>query len=325
MIQRLYPIKHRLHWLESLQIRTQNSSYLWPQELNIFEYAPQLRSFYLDHGIPHNMVKVPWNQLTELHARFEDLNGCLSALQLVPNLVKCAIICTSGWADSVSHTIPILRFPHLLFFYVSVSVDQPNQIFSHVQFPILHDIHVKYPADSNGQWLIRQPFISLLSHTSHTLRNLTVDCLSCTAQSTQIAHCLRSTPSLIQLTLHGSNGWLTAGLLLPLTCQSISIAAETYLLPRLEVLEMDDDTIIDSCIFADMIESRWRIVEGGRRATRLRSARLTLFDFEDDILDGETLEKLRRLRDQGIDIQIIGGRHHKRLNLLRPDQILDAI
>lgn len=303
IIQRLHSIKYRLPWLESLRIRTQISSYPWSEKLDIFEYAPRLHILYLDHGVPHSVFKIPWNQLTELHARFEDVDGCLSALQLTPNLMKCVIYCKSwGTASALSHHVPVVQLPYLLFFFVSVV--QSDMLFSHVQLPNLYDLHVEYPDNIDDPLLSVRPFLSLLPYSSHALRNLTIDGLSYSQNSAQIVHCLRSTPSLIQLTLLGADGWLTVDLLLPLTCQGTP-TAESCLVPRLEMLELSDSTTTDICAFADMIESRWQILENEHKTACLRTVRLTLYDVKVNIIDVQSSGRLHKFRNEGMDIRVI--------------------
>jgi len=132
-----------------------------------------------------------------------------------------------------------------------------------------------------------------------------VDSLCNSESSAQLVHCLRATPSLVQLSLYGSGGWLTADLLGPLTLQSPwSAGAEARLVPVLEVLEVSDDTIVEARLFADMIESRWQMAGDGSGVAGLRSVRVKLIELGDSV-GGEILKKLLRLREEGMAIQII--------------------
>src|SRR6202044_593447 len=121
MIYRLYPVRHRVPWLESLRFDRQCTRGLWAKKLNVFEYAPRLRRLYISLGISYKVLKIPWTQLTELEGSFKNVTECLETLQLVPNLVTCKLHCDSWFrsADFIpSHPIPVLKFPHLLSLHI---------------------------------------------------------------------------------------------------------------------------------------------------------------------------------------------------------------
>ena len=296
MMSYLDPVRHRLPWLESLRICDQDSSE-WPQKLDLFEHAPRLRSIRLPSGLSHPMLKVPWHQLTELHASFATLTKCLETLRLAPNLVKCTMDC---WDYPIqSHDI-VLRFPHMRSFHV-FAPSCPMEIFRHVELPILHDIYVVYRREqyASGSWLSQQPFLSLLSHSSHTLRILKVKGLY-RQDSVHVEHCLRATPSLIKLSLRGSKMWLDSNLLRLLTRHS-SPDANALLVPDLEVLVIGDESI-DPHLCAVMIQSRRQMADNtcGARLQRIRvelrwTANWPLY----------SLESLRKCREEGMDISII--------------------
>jgi hypothetical protein len=111
------------------------------------------------------------------------------------------------------------------------------------------------------KWFARQPFMSLLSCSSHTLRKLVIDLLDEFEDSVHIAHCLRATPSLESLCLRGPGLWVTADFLRLLTRQ----ADIEELVPNLEDLEIHDRHI--PCDHStSMIESRWRVGEDDNEA-----------------------------------------------------------
>ncbi|KIM80137.1 hypothetical protein PILCRDRAFT_822651 [Piloderma croceum F 1598] len=311
MMPCLGPIKHRLPWLESLRIQ-------WPTQFhsrNIFEVAPRLRNLFLGPNILHTMLQVPWHQVKDLHAHVMTVTECLEMLQLVPNLVKCTIQASSMLkAPIFLDNIPILTFPHLRFFHILQL--HPDEIFNYIKLPIIHTLHVSYYdkwPGRNGKWFSRQPFMSLLSCSSHTLRKLVVDHLDESEDSARISHCLRATPSLEELCLRGPGAWVTADFLSLLIRQ----ASIKVLVPGLEVLEISSRSI--PCYHsASMIESRWRVGEDddgtGARLKRLLFEMPCAMAYE-WLVDTEILNRLRKCRQEGMVISIIEdpGRYQRDL------------
>jgi F-box-like len=254
-IPRLQSIRHRLPSLESLSIQNPKESRFWSHEFSIFEFAPRLSKLSLGPGIFHARLKIPWHQLTELTAHIKNITECLEILQLVPNLVKCIVynVSSTSEASIPLQNTPTLTFPRLRSFSVLHSVS-PDEIFKHLQLPIIHALHVAYNDERKSskdlRWFSQQPFLSLLS-SSHTLRKLEIDCLRVHEDSVHVVCCLRAAPSLEELCLRGSGGWITADLLRLLTRQE-NIDA---LVPALEVVEIRDHSI-PSYDCMSMIESR---------------------------------------------------------------------
>jgi hypothetical protein len=296
MMSYLVPIRHRLPRLESLRICEQDSSE-WRRELDLFEYAPQLRILHLPSDLSHSMLKVPWHQLTELHASFANITKCLETLQLVPNLVKCTVDCLDYSIQS--HDI-VIRFPHMRSLHV-LAPSSPMEIFRHVELPILHDLYVVYRREeyAPGSWLSQQPFLSLLSHSSHTLRILKVKGLY-SRDSAHVERCLRATPSLIELSLRGTKSWLEVDLLRLLIRRS-SANGNPLLVPDLEVLVIGDESI-DPRLCAELIESR-RLTTDNTCGARLQRIRVELRWTLNWWL--QILERLRKFREEGMDISII--------------------
>ena len=300
-------IRHRLPLLESLRICYQHSSERWHRELNLFDYAPRLRGLCIKGRIPYHMLKIPWHQLTELDAPFHSIAECFETLQLSLSLIKCTVDNSFGpsgdISDPESRTITI-QFPHMRFFKIT-SPDYSSDIFSCVKLPILHELHVAYQCNDFviPSWLPQQPFLSLLSHSSRTLRKLKLGSLYKYTDSAYIAHCLRSLPSLTELSLRGWRGWLTADLLGPLTRGPL-VNAGNYLVPNLEVLEIHDSAIDIYCS-ANMIESRWWFEDDIYGGARLTSVRFELQNIKSWLIEPGILRKLLKFRHGGMDIEII--------------------
>jgi hypothetical protein len=321
MLLRLYPVRHRLPWLESLRISRQDLRHHFPLALDIFDFAPRLQILRIDSHISLERLKVPWNQLTELDAHYTSVTACLSTLQLVPNLVKCRMHCDS-WVnptDSIlSHPMPILRFQHLQSLCIDM-VGNPVDLVDHLELTVLRDVHIIYDYGisqnfDEESWLSQQPFISFLSRSSHTLRSLVI--------TSELAHglprpiltkCLRATPSLVELKVGGVHGWFTADTLDQLTCQTASVEVRNYLVPELEVLEIGESSI-NPQLLADMIESRWRVAESDGTVARLQNVRFELEQPVEEVdgiirnptrFDAETLDRLRSYQHEGMNISVV--------------------
>jgi hypothetical protein len=321
MLLRLYSVRHRLPWLESLHISKQDIRFHLPLALDIFDFAPRLRILRIDSRILLGKLKVPWNQLTELDAHYTSVTACLSILQLVPNLIKCKMHCDS-WVnptDSIlSHPMPILRFQHLQSLCID-TIGNPGVLVDHLELTVLRDVHIIYDYSirqnsDEESWLSQQPFISFLSRSSHTLRSLVITNELAHGQPRPIlTKCLQATPSLVELKVGGVNGWFTPDTLDQLTCRSASAELRTYLIPELEVLEIGESSI-NPQLFTDMIESRWRMAESNGTIARLQNVRFELgqpVEEDDGIIcnpikfDAETLDRLRNYQHEGMNISIV--------------------
>jgi hypothetical protein len=158
--------------------------------------------------------------------------------------------------------------------------------------------------------------MTLLSCSPHTLRKLVIYRLDEHEDSAHIAHCLQAAPSLEELYLRGSGGWVTADLLRLLTRQ----ANIEVLVPALEVLEINDYSI--PCYHSmDMIESRWRVLEDDDDArARLKRLRFEMSQAEEWLVDAEILNRLRKCRQEGMDISILEvDSYYQSRDLLDPD------
>ena len=307
-IPRLRSIRHRLPSLESLSIQNPQESRFWSHEFSIFEFAPRLSKLSLGPGIFHDArFKIPWHQLTELTAHIKNITECLEILQLVPNLIKCIVYNASSTSEA---SIPlqntsIVTFPRLRSFSVLHSV-RPDEIFKHIQLPIIHALHVAYnderKSGEDSKWFSQQPFIAPLS-SSHTLRRLEIDCLRVCEDSAYIVRCLRAVPSLKELCLRGSGGWITNDLLRLLTHQ----ANIDVLVPALEVVEIRDDSI-PSFECMSMIESR-RVTVG----SYLKRVHIEMVMTEDWLVDAKILNRLRKCRQEGMVISIVNISKHQDL------------
>ena len=304
MLACLNSIKHRLPWLESIRIERTTGLH----ELDVFEVAPRLRSFFSGPGVNLTRLKLPWHQLMDLNAHMDTITECLNILQLMPNLVKCTLYYYNESSISEADTpsnMPIITFPHLRFF--SILRIHPDEIFQHLQLPVIHTLHVAYQDNwkrntrKSLKWFARQPFMSLLSCSSHTLRKLVIDHLDEVEDSVHIVHCLRATPLLEALCLRGSGNWVTDDFLRLLTRR----ANIEELIPNLEDLEIHGHYI--PCDHStSMIESRWRVgednIDGGARLKRLRFEMSAYSDTW--LVDAEILNRLRKCQQEGMVISI---------------------
>jgi hypothetical protein len=107
-----------------------------------------------------------------------------------------------------------------------------------------------------GLWLSQQPFLSLLSRCSHTLRKLVItDAHTLSGDIPDLGLVLRAIPLLAELVIQRAPGWLSADVLNRLTRHK---DAEVELAPCLKVLNIAKTYIsLPIPLFADMIMSRW--------------------------------------------------------------------
>jgi hypothetical protein len=274
-----------------------------------------LHTLSLDSCISRTRLKVPWSQLTELEAHVNSSTDCLNTLKFVPNLVKCTMHKSDKSGTVPPHNISDLTLSHLRFFCI-LSI-RPDIIFNHLHLPTIHALRIEYRDKwqrSNRRWYSRQPFVSLLSCSSHTLRKLEIeDGLGEYEDSTHIAHILRATPALEELHLRGqSEHWVTADLLHLLTRRPNT----DVLVPALEALEIRSFSIPCSPS-TSMIESRWWIAkEDGYGGARLKRLQFRMTVSEDWFVDAENLNRLRQCRQEGMVISIKDGYGYRQKDLL---------
>ena len=303
----LTSIRRNLPLLESLRIRSSTAF------VNIFEVAPHLHTLSLDSWTSRIRLKVPWSQLTELETEVSCSTDGLYTLKLMPNLVKCTMHKSNNSGSVLPHNITILTLSHLRFFCL-LSI-RPDNIFNHLHLPTISALRIRYQdkwQTSDTRWYSRQPFISLLS--SHTLRKLEIeDGLSKYEDSTHIAHFLQAMPALEELHLRGLDSrWVTADLLHLLTRR----ANTDVLVPALETLEISSE-FIPCGPSTSMIESRWRIAkEDGYGGARLKRLQFLMSVSNNWLVDVENLNRLRKCRQEGMVISIIGRYHCLRKDLL---------
>jgi hypothetical protein len=89
VMRALSPARHRLPKLQKLRIDLST-----PHVIDIFEHAPQLRSFYVPLVFASPMIKVPWEQLQYCHMG-GFVGDCLELLRLTPNLEECSVVMSS--------------------------------------------------------------------------------------------------------------------------------------------------------------------------------------------------------------------------------------
>jgi hypothetical protein len=295
MMPRLQSIRNRLPSLESLSIQNVKDSRSWSHEFSIFEFAPRLRRLSLGCGIFHARLTMASTDGVDCPHKKHYRMPRDSPTRTKP--VRCTVYNASSiLAASIPlQNTPIITFPQLCSFRILHSV-HPNEIFKHLQLPIIHALHVAYNDESNElKWFSQQPFVSLLTCSSHTLRKLEIDCLHVRDDSTHIVHCLRAASSLEELCLRGSGGWVTADLLHFLTRRE-NIDA---LVPALEAIEIRDHSIpCYDCM--SMIESR-RVTVGAY----LKRVHIEMVMTEDWLVDTEILNRLHKCRQEGMFISIV--------------------
>jgi hypothetical protein len=293
----------------------------WP-ELDAFECAPRLHNVGLDLSVSAQRLRIPWNQIQMLVFTVRDVTECLESLQMMSNhrllYLGCIGTGTRGLPRIVSRRFPTIRLPYLKILRIH-GVEQPNCLFDHLELPVLHTIYATDIRSSpvEGLWLSQQPFLSLLSRCSHTLRKLVIiDAHTLSGDILDLRLVLQAIPLLAELVVQRAPGWLSADVLNRLTRHK---DAEVELAPHLKVLDIAETYIsLPLPLFADMIISRWRVDKDRHHPVeRINSVRLQLCDPSDGDHQGyhpdpNVLKRLSNCRVEGMDIMVTYASCHIR-------------
>jgi hypothetical protein len=213
-----------------------------------------------------------------------------------------------GERHIVSRRFPTIRLPYLKNLEIR-DIQHPNSLFDHLELPVLYTIRALKirPSPAEGLWLSQQPFLSLLSRCSHTLRKLVItDAHTPSGDIPDLSLVLQAIPLLAELVIQRASGWLSADVLNRLTrCKD----AEVELAPRLKVLDIVETYIsLPLPLFADMIISRWRVDKDcPHPVEKINSVRLLLCDPPNGDHQGyhpdpNVLKRLSDCRVEGMDI-----------------------
>jgi hypothetical protein len=293
----LSPVKGALSSLESLVIQCDMPS--GPEACDIFEVAPRLfrvdmDMMDLDMDLDIGGIILPWTQLTDLSVgTYYSLDCCLAILSDCPNLVSCAF---GGVMDDIAETSrfrnSVLHHAHLRNLELKTCFNP--DFFDCLSTPKLRTFHItaRYPHPS-----MYIAITDFLPRSSCTIVTLKWD-----GFIHGLHHVIRFMPELEELQVtRAEEAQLACKLLLNLTLDASD--GNSCLCPRLHTIHLYSAKGIDKYVFLRFITSRRSMHVSNQHVKPLGSVRLMMgIKFEES--DKVFLEKLKVLRDEGIDIVI---------------------
>jgi hypothetical protein len=327
VVDRLAAIKGSIPSLQILVIDFQYTSCTQP--INVFEDAPRLRCLEIGIAISPYWLTVPWAQLTRCRLASGTTTDCIELLSQSPNLVDCELSprWVDDWPDDILSHVDIL-IPQLQSLNInSGNFVDPANLFNRLSLPSLH----KFRYASHGQWINEWAdqinawdngaFVALLSRSSCPLQTLS---LGVKLSQEDLIECLQCTPFLNDLHLSDQGAsCVSTTSLSHLTNRDTGSGLATYLVPKLQKFSFDHYSTLDGPAFADMVQSRWGLEamtnhSGKAELTRLQTVSIN-FDLvvgeeeqgtPDLAFDPETIERLRKLRAEGLNISILMKGEH---------------
>ena len=320
VIDRLVAIKGSI---PSLQILAIDFQYTCTQPINAFEDAPRLRCLEVGITISPFWLTVPWAQLTRCRLDNVTTTECIELLSGCPNLVDCELSpqWVEDWPDFPDVDILVLQLQFLNI--NSGSFVDPANLFDHLSLPNLH----KFRYAPHGQWINEWAdpisawdngaFVALLSRSSSPLHTLI---LGVELSQEDLIECLQCTPCLNELHLSDQGAsCVSTTSLSHLTNRGTASRLAAYLVPKLQKFSFDHYSTLDGPAFADMVQSRWRleaVTDHLGEATRLKTVSINLVFSEEEqgtpdlAFDSKTIERLRKLRAEGLDISVLTKGEH---------------
>jgi F-box-like len=288
----LAPAKNHLPQLHKLYIDRELT-----QTLDIFEFAPQLRSVQLDLAIPSSMVTVPWGRIEYFDMGRRTVDECLELLRATPNLEKCVVRLTRSQPRDSHSPVQLLRLRSMIITGGSL------HLFDTLLLPKLQEISIDL---LNDRWIATQQLISLLSQCSLEALYLKLSHLPPEYDMIQI---LQTCSSLVRLDLLGRSP----------RCMTTSFLARfalrrdpenvmvKELVPMLQTFTVDySPTLFNISHFLDTIQSRVSSNDQGLASDHITSLqRVEIRDIRYGTLGKAILSRLRQLRETGLDIYVV--------------------
>jgi hypothetical protein len=285
----LVPAKNHLPQLHKLYIGGE----LKTQTLDIFEFAPQLRSVQLDLTIPSFMVKVPWGRIEYFDMGRRTVDECLELLRATPNLEKCVVRLTRSQPRDSHSPVQLLRLRSMII------TGESLHLFDTLLLPKLQEISIEI---LNNQWIATQQFISLLSQCS--LKMLCLK-LAHPPPDYDMIQILQLCSSLVRLDLQGrSPGCMTTSFLARFARRDPENLMVKELVPMLQTLTVDYiPAHFNISHFLDTIQSRVSSNDQGLASDHITIRRVEIRNIRGRTLDRVT-SRLRQLAGTGLDIYV---------------------
>ena len=266
------------------------------EALDIFEFAPQLRSVHLDFTLTPLMVKVPWSQIKYFDMGRCTVDECLESLRATPNLEKCVVrLIRSERRDSPS---PV----QLLCLRSMFITGEPYHLFDTLLLPKLQEISLEI---EDSRWIVTQQLISLLSRCS--LETLCLK-LAHPPPDYDMIRILQACSSLVRLDLRGrSPECMTTSFLARFAFrQDPENVMVKELVPVLQTLNVDyTPAYFDISRFIDTIQSRISSNDQGLASDDITTLqRVEIRNIRGRTLNQAILSRLRQLTETGLDIYV---------------------
>lgn len=286
-------VRNRLSHLQDLVYdQTQNdaSSLHSRGPITLFEKTPQLRYHRCRSKVHPWPFNLPWAQLTGFSAENISLQDCHDILSRAQNLVTFSV---STMRQSLTNSpLHPVHHPRIRSLCIAKHLNS-GTLLNYLTLPAL--LELRYTEVSV------KSLLDFLSRSTCSLQTLALGLSSIAVSSGHGAQILRLLPSLsqLQLTHHA-----TDRLLSDLSCASDS----EILVPKLHTIELTIGDGKKPCPrLANMIESRWRFSNAGSQSTQyqitpLKHVRISMKPNAINTFDSKTHIRLRRLRDEGLNI-----------------------
>ena len=278
----------------------------WTQPMNAFLLAPRFHRLYIGFPASSHMLRLPWSQLTELHVDELQFHECLEIIRQSQNLIHCDLGITS-WDNTESVPPPTSQIvlSQLRILVVSTS-SNVGDLFDHLLVPALLEIQLEQYGTQQTAWV--DQFVSLMHRSSCVIEMLHLECDRRIPDECLI-RCLQSTPSLITLELGGYKASsLGKRAMTQLALRTSS--REQPIVPKLRNLQLqyENNFTFDDGAFADMVASRRDSYAAGVDGwvSLLKTVHVSFF-HRSVAVNPESLRRLRKLRDEGLDIRLMNA------------------
>jgi F-box-like len=266
---------------------------------DVFETAPRLSHVELISGV--QWYPLPWVQLTDLSARLNSLDDCLTILSDCPNLVSCVFEGIMRGVDPSSRFRQnLLRHSHLRNLKLETHFNPPV-FFDCLATPELRTIHLV----DKSNYVFYEAIVNFLLRSSCTIVKLIWDMDVCSIRG--VDQVIRVMPELEELEVTRNCGEEFARQFLLNQTLDTNTHKSLCLCPRLHTIRLYSTTGFDIPVLLEFIRSRGMPLHmSSQCASPLRSISLrTRKTFEKELeIEKESLEQLQVFRDAGLDLFI---------------------
>ncbi|KAJ7280366.1 hypothetical protein C8J57DRAFT_1302425 [Mycena rebaudengoi] len=262
------------------------------EPVQAFATAPQLRELHMGACVSARSINIPWEQITTLRGNdFQVVQG-LRILEKLPNIVECEL---TLWGLGVGDLVPIPALARLESLTVTKGHTRGPALLGCLTLPALRRLEV----DIDGSPQI-EAVLLLVARSACFLHRLSVKPGPLWKRD-GLTQLLRGIPSLAELEIR-RGGRCVDTMFYLLRTESRFLPSLTHLRVERVVSRKQDEELL-----VDLLESRWHVPAEAVH-DRLASFRLHSPLTEAPDRRSEVVSRLRRLREEGMDIHIASGR-----------------